>query len=104
MAKIVFITSDGAATVIEDAEGTLMEIATAHGIDGIDGACGGVCSCATCHVKVRPEWLEKTGPPGETEKDLLEFERGTDERSRLCCQIEMCADLDGLTVEVVPLG
>ncbi len=93
---------DGIEATIEDAEGTLMEIARDHGIKGIDGACGGVCSCATCHVKIRPEWLAVTGSPGEIESDCLEFESETDERSRLCCQIEMSDKLDGIIVEVVP--
>jgi 2Fe-2S ferredoxin len=31
---------------------------------------------------------------------LLEFEDNVTERSRLCCQIEIAAALDGLVVEV----
>ena len=103
MPRVTFIIPDGTEAIIEDAKGTLMEIAMEHGIEGIDGACGGVCSCATCHVKIRPEWLAVTGPPGETESDCLEFESETDERSRLCCQIEMSDELEGIIVEVVPL-
>ena len=70
--------------------------------DGIIGACGGVCSRATCHIRVKPEWVDRVGCPGEDEKDLLELEDGADERSRLSCQIEMTDELDGLVVEVAP--
>ena len=104
MANVTFIKADGEEVLIENAQGTLMEIATENDIEGIDGACGGVCSCATCHVKVKAEWLEKVGKPEETEQDILDFETETDDRSRLCCQIEMSDELDGLVVEVVPLG
>ncbi|MFC7336629.1 2Fe-2S iron-sulfur cluster-binding protein [Haloferula chungangensis] len=104
MSKVTFIKPDGEEIVIENASGTLMEIATENDIEGIDGACGGVCSCATCHVRVKAEWLEKVGKPDETEQDILSFETESDERSRLCCQIEMSDELDGLVVEVAPLN
>ena len=103
MPKVTFITESKEEITIDHAEGTLMEIATENGVEGIAGACGGVCSCSTCHVRVRPEWIEKVGPAGDTEKDTLEFEDAVDERSRLCCQIEMSDDLDGLVVDVAPL-
>ena len=104
MAKVTFIQPDAQELVVENAEGTLMEIATEHEVEGIEGACGGVCSCATCHVRVKAEWMEKVGKPEEAEQDILEFETETDERSRLCCQIDMSNELDGIVVEVVPLG
>ena len=101
MPKVTFVTESKEEITIENAQGTLMEIATEHDVEGIDGACGGVCSCSTCHVRVRPEWLEKTGKAEGMEKDTLEFEDLADDRSRLCCQIEMSDELDGLTVDVV---
>ena len=103
MPKVTFVGPDGRETTLDAGGESLMEIATAQGIEGIDGACGGVCSCATCHVRVDPAWTGRVGSPGETERDILDFETGTDERSRLCCQIEMTDELDGLVVEVAPL-
>ncbi len=103
MPKVTFITSDGEKTTIENAIGTLMEVATEHEIEGIDAICGGVCSCATCHVRVADEWKEKVGPQNETEKDILDMEDGADDNSRLSCQIELTDEMDGLVVEVVEL-
>ncbi len=103
MAKVTFVTTDGTEVSISDANGSLMEIATANGVDEIEGACGGVCACCTCHVKIRPEWLGKVGKAEEAEQDMLDEEDGTDERSRLGCQVELTDDLDGLVVDVVPL-
>lgn len=103
MAKITFICEDGEEIVVENAVGSLMEIATDNDMEGIDGACGGVCSCSTCHVRVKPEWLEKVGKADEIEQDMLDLEDETDERSRLCCQVEMSDALDGLIVEVAKL-
>lgn len=102
MPKVTFIEESGNTVVISDAAAdlNLMEIATDHQVAGIEGNCGGVCSCATCHVHVPSEWMERVGPPSETELDMLGFEPNTNERSRLCCQIEMTDDLDGLVLEV----
>ena len=101
--KITFITQDGSKVVVEDAIGTLMEVATEYDVEGIDGDCGGVCSCSTCHIKVKREWLDKVGAAEEIEQDMLDLEETTDERSRLCCQIEVTEELDGLVVEVEKL-
>ena len=103
MATVTFITEDGEKVVVEDAVGSLMEIATDNDVEGIDGDCGGVCSCSTCHVKVPKEWLAKVGAASEIEQELLELEDETDESSRLCCQVEMTDELDGLVVEVAKL-
>ena len=102
MANVTFITKDGKQTIVENAVGSLMEIALEYDIEGIDGACSGCCSCATCHIRVRHEWLDKTGRATEAEQDLIDLESDTDERSRLSCQVEMSEELDGLIVEVAP--
>ena len=100
MAKITFIEADGNEVVVENAEGTVMSCALENDVVGIDGNCGGVCSCATCHVLVAPEWLERVGYATEDESDLLEFEDNVCDRSRLCCQIEITDEIDGLVVHV----
>lgn len=100
MPKVIFITEAGDRNEIPEACSTLMEAAVEHGVEGIDADCGGVGSCATCHVRVAREWLARVGPPGEAERDTLDFQDGADERSRLSCQIELTEALDGLVVEV----
>ncbi len=103
MAKIAFITPDGESVVVNNAEGNLMEIATYNEVEGIDASCGGVCSCGTCHVRVNPNWIDRLGDKTEAEIDMLDFQPGADERSRLCCQIEIGSNHDGLILEVDPL-
>ncbi len=46
MPKVTFITRDGQEKTIIDGCGTLMDLGREHEIEGIDGDCGGVCSCA----------------------------------------------------------
>lgn len=100
MAKITFITSDKETITVEGTSGSVMELAVEHNIKGIDGDCGGVCSCATCHVHVLPEHTDKTGEADEMESDMLEFDDLTDEYSRLSCQLAISDALDGLVVRV----
>ena len=93
MAKVTFVTEAGEEIVENDGSGNLMEVARQNDVDGIIGACGGVCSCATCHVRVNPEWVERVGRPDEAERDMLDLEDAADERSRLSCQIELTDEL-----------
>ena len=100
MATITFITPFGQQVVTQADEGTLMEVAVDHGVDGIDADCGGMCSCATCHVHVDPEWIEVSGRAADDEKELLELEDSSNEFSRLSCQVEVTEALDGIVLHV----
>ncbi|HMP77282.1 MAG TPA: 2Fe-2S iron-sulfur cluster-binding protein [Kiritimatiellia bacterium] len=102
MATITFITPSGESRTVERADGSLMEAAVQNGVEGIDADCGGVCSCATCHVHVEPEWAERVGPPGPAEQALLELQDCANERSRLACQVQISEALGGLVVRVAP--
>jgi len=77
---------------------SVMETAIANGVPGIDANCGGACSCATCHVFVAEDWLDKVGEPGPMEQGMLEFVDAAKPNSRLTCQIRVAEDLDGLVV------
>ena len=100
MAKITFITSDNETHIVEGDSGSVMELAVKNGIKGIDGDCGGVCSCATCHVHVSPEDMPKTGEASEIEKDMLELDDNADAYSRLGCQLAISDILDGIVLRV----
>jgi 2Fe-2S ferredoxin len=102
MPKVVFISLDGAAHVVDAQVGeSVMAVAVRNGIPGIIGECGGNCSCATCHVYVGEEHTADVGAAGDMEEDLLDL--GVADRrdnSRLSCQIRVTDELDGLTVHV----
>ncbi len=101
MAKITFITTNNEEITLEATTGSVMELAVQNNIKGIDGDCGGVCSCATCHVHVKEEDFEKVGAPSEIEADMLELEDEVSDYSRLCCQIKVSDAIDGVTLKVV---
>lgn len=100
MAKITFITSNQEVINTEASTGTVMELAVRYGVRGIDGDCGGVCSCATCHVHVEPTFMNVVGQPGDIESDMLELSDNVSENSRLGCQIQITEALDGLILHV----
>lgn len=104
MAKITFIPKEGEAITLEGRSGSVMELAVAHGVPGIDGDCGGVCSCATCHVHVAAEFFSITGGPNEIEQEMLAFDDHLQENSRLSCQIQIEENLDGMKLYVAREG
>lgn len=69
---------------------------------GVAAICGGMCSCATCHVYVDPDWAARVPEPMSDEKELLEELSHYEARSRLSCQIEITPALDGLKVTIAP--
>jgi len=79
----------------------VMEVIRDHGLP-IKAECGGACACATCHVYVAEEWLEKLVPPTDEEVDMLDQAFDVEDNSRLSCQILMSADLSGLQVTLAP--
>ena len=93
---------DGVTHHLEALEGwRVMEVIRDWGLP-IKAECGGACACATCHVWVGEEWLGKLAPPSAEELEMLDGAFQVDERSRLCCQIIMAKELDGLVVELAP--
>jgi 2Fe-2S ferredoxin len=101
MIKITFITADGQEINTQGESGSLMELAVENNVPGIDGDCGGVCSCATCHVHVAEQDFARVGEPNEIEKDMLELAEEVSDTSRLCCQVALTEDINGITVTVV---
>ncbi len=80
---------------------SLMEIIRDAGMD-IEAACGGCCSCATCHIYISEEWLLKLSKADEDEESMLDQAFDVKTNSRLGCQIEFTEELDGIKVELAP--
>jgi 2Fe-2S ferredoxin len=102
MTQITYIEASGQSTTVDLPDGwSLMQGATANGVDGILGECGGSCACATCHCYVAEDFLAKVLPAAEGELAMLEHV--ADERrpnSRLACQIKASPALQGLVVHL----
>jgi 2Fe-2S ferredoxin len=103
MARILVTDRDGHEHEVEGQLG-LKVMETLRELDyGVTAICGGLCSCATCHVFVAPEWRDRVPAPQSDEKELLvELSHFEPDSSRLSCQIEFTAALDGLRVKIAP--
>ena len=104
MPNITYIEPSGQSVTLSLPTGwNLMQGATANGVDGILGECGGSCACATCHCYVDASRLGELPPPSEGELAMLanvSSERRPN--SRLACQIKVSDALDGLVVTLPP--
>ena len=98
--KIHFILPNGEKISVEGTVGsTVLEVAHHYDID-IEGACGGSLSCSTCHVIVEEPWFERLPEATEDEEDMLDLAFDVTPTSRLCCQLILTPELNGLTMKV----
>ena len=99
MPKITYIDPTGNEKIIEVENGlSVMEGAIQNNITGIDADCGGGMACATCHVYVKEEWLNKLNKAEDAEQDMIDMAFEPKKNSRLSCQIIVSDELDGLIV------
>src|SRR3546814_18465989 len=88
--KVIATDREGGMHELPFQEGdTLMEVLTSEDL-GVRAECGGCCPCATCHVYVAPQWLDRLLPQREDEIDMLDLDfrsqarRGGQEWVRTC--------------------
>lgn len=103
MANIVVVDRDDKEHVVEGRVG-LKVMETLRELDfGVAAICGGLCSCATCHMFVDAAWMDKLPAKQSDEQDLLsELQNYDAPRSRLSCQVEFTEALDGLKIKIAP--
>jgi 2Fe-2S ferredoxin len=103
MPQLIVTTRKGAEiNIVESREVSVMEAIRDAGIDEVLALCGGCCSCATCHVHVDEDWIEKLPPMTDDEGDLLDSSDHRTATSRLSCQLPFSQAPDGLRVTIAP--
>ena len=101
MPKITYKDHQGNSKTIDVDNGlSVMEGAIQKEIPGIDADCGGSMACATCHVYVSDEWINKISKPEDAEIDMIDMAYEPKKNSRLSCQIIVSDELDGLIVNL----
>ena len=101
MARMSVVDRDGRLHEIEAKPGLkIMEIL--RELDyGVAAICGGLCSCATCHIYVDEQWAERLPKRQSDELELLtelpDYRAAT---SRLSCQVDFTEALSGIKVTV----
>ena len=79
----------------------LMEVCKSHDLP-VEGICGGMALCASCHVYILSE--HELNEPTEDEEDMLDQAFFVEDNSRLSCQIRIDEEKDGLKVRLAPVG
>ena len=77
----------------------LMEVCKAYELP-VEGTCGGMALCASCHCYVNSE--HPLPDPSDDEEDMLDQAFFVEDNSRLGCQIRMTEAVDGLAVTLAP--
>ncbi len=101
MARMTVVDRDGKEHQIEAHTGLkIMEVL--RELDyGVAAICGGLCSCATCHIYVDEQWMARLPKRQSYELELLnelpDFREAT---SRLSCQVDFTEALPGIKVTV----
>jgi 2Fe-2S ferredoxin len=99
--KVLFIDASEQQHSLNVSVGkSLMQAAVNGGVPGILADCGGNGACGTCHVHVDERWTQLLPTPKASEVELIECLDDACPTSRLCCQIEMRQEYDGLVVRV----
>ena len=68
----------------------------------VEGTCGGMALCASCHVYVLSE--HPLSAMSEDEENMLDQAFFVKSNSRLGCQIKIKEELEGLVVKLAPVG
>jgi ferredoxin, 2Fe-2S len=103
MARMIVVDRDGKEHEVEARSGLkIMEIL--RELDyGVAAICGGLCSCATCHVYVDENWAARLPKPQSDELELLrELPDFREPVSRLSCQVDFTDALSGIRVAIAP--
>ncbi|MCC2656943.1 MAG: ferredoxin [Panacagrimonas sp.] len=105
MPKVHVKNRDGSERELDADSGCALMDALRDGNTGVEGTCGGMMSCGTCHVYVDADWMARLPARSDDEAEMLAAigeiveVRST---SRLSCQIPMSEELAGLRLEIGP--
>ena len=104
MIKVTVIDREGVAHELDgptDMGMNMMELCKSAELP-VEGTCGGMAMCASCHMYVESETElpEKSGD----EEDMLDEAFFVEDNSRLGCQLHLSEALDGLVVRLAPVG
>jgi ferredoxin-2, mitochondrial len=79
----------------------MMEVCKSYELP-VEGTCGGMALCASCHMYVLSD--HTLSEPSEDEENMLDQAFFVKSNSRLGCQIKITDAIDGLKVQLAPVG
>jgi 2Fe-2S ferredoxin len=103
MVKLVVTDKDGRIVVVDARAGLSIMENIRELPRSVEAICGGLCSCATCHVLIDDAWVLRLPPRRLEERLMLATSPLFDAvRSRLSCQLKVIPELEWLRLTVVP--
>ncbi len=102
--KVTIIDREDQVHEIEaptDMSFNMMEIAKAEELP-VEGTCGGMALCASCHCYVESD--HELPAPSDDEEDMLDQAFFVESNSRLSCQLKLTNNLDGLVIKLAPVS
>lgn len=104
MIKLTVVDREGVTHELEapiDMNFNLMEICKVADLP-VEGTCGGMALCASCHVYVLSD--HQLSEASEAEEDMLDQAFFVQGNSRLGCQIKITDHINGLQVQLAPVS
>jgi ferredoxin len=102
--KVTVIDREGKAHELDaptDMSMNMMEVCKASELP-VEGTCGGMAMCASCHMYVESD--HDLNEMSEDEENMLDQAFFVEDNSRLGCQIHLKDELDGLVVKLAEVG
>jgi 2Fe-2S ferredoxin len=99
---ITVVDREGAEHHLEaptDMNMNMMELCKSYELP-VEGTCGGMALCASCHLYILSD--HALGEKKEGEEAMLDEAFHVKPNSRLGCQIPITEDLEGLRVQLAP--
>lgn len=95
-----FVTAAGDKIQVQGRIGdSLLDVALEHDVQ-LEGACGGIVACSSCHTYISEEFLSRMPEMEAEEEDMLDLLSEIRDNSRLGCQCFLDQSLDGLVAEI----
>lgn len=102
--KVTVIDREGKEHQLEaptDMNMNMMEVCKSYELP-VEGTCGGMAMCASCHMYVESD--HELPEMSDDEEDMLDQAFFVEDNSRLGCQIHLAEHMDGLVVKLAEVG
>lgn len=104
MIKVTVVDREGKEHELDaptDMNMNMMELCKSYELP-VEGTCGGMAMCASCHMYIESE--HELPEMSEDEEAMLDSAFFVEDNSRLGCQIHLADDMDGLKVKLAEVG
>ena len=102
--KVTVIDRAGEEDVLDaptDMNMNMMEVCKAYELP-VEGTCGGMALCASCHCYVESE--HELPEASDDEEDMLDQAFFVEDNSRLACQLQLTPELHELVIKLAPVS